>query len=246
MLELASMREALTGGVTFIQRFAGFRGKACAQVNVHFHSLFLNGVFVRDEDGALEFHKLDEPSPEKVADVAARTAKRVIKLLDEAGRSLDPELSDDEVEELSTRQPALAALYAAARGVDLSGDRAGQPTMGLIQKDDIRKAESHAVVGGINIHAAVAFDARDKPRMERMCIAVRAERTGKQARFGEAPHRPALAHSTSGRFATLRDEAGLARWDPRHRPSAPRPHRQALRDDSSSNSVGHRGPSKHT
>lgn len=27
-------------------------------------------VFVRDEDGALEFHELDEASPEQVADVA--------------------------------------------------------------------------------------------------------------------------------------------------------------------------------
>jgi hypothetical protein len=41
--------------------------------------------------------------------------------------------------------------------------------MRLIQKDSLKKTEPHAVVSGINIHAAVAFDARDKPRMERMC-----------------------------------------------------------------------------
>jgi hypothetical protein len=62
-------------------------GDTC--VLLHFHSLFLDGVFVRDEAGALEFHELDEPSPEQVADVAARTAKRVIKLLEKAGKSLD-------------------------------------------------------------------------------------------------------------------------------------------------------------
>ena len=33
----------------------------------------------------------------------------------------------------------------------------------------MEKKEPHAVVGGINLHAAVAFDARDRPRMERMC-----------------------------------------------------------------------------
>lgn len=45
------------------------------------------------------------------------------------------------------RQPALASLYvAAARGVDLSGDRAGQPTMRLIQQDNVGKTEPHAVV----------------------------------------------------------------------------------------------------
>jgi hypothetical protein len=165
MLGLSSMSEAHTGGVTFIQRF-----DSALRLNVHFHSLFLDGVFVRDEDGTLEFHELDEPSPEQVADVAERTAARVIKLLEKAGRSLDAEFHDDEAEEFAHRQSALALLYAAAaRGVDLSGDRAGQPTMRLIQQNIVEKKELHAVVGGINLHAAVAFDARDKPRMERMC-----------------------------------------------------------------------------
>jgi hypothetical protein len=134
-------------------------------------SRFLDGVFVRDEKGALEFHELDEPTPDQVADVAERTAKRVIKLLEAAGKSLDSELSGDDVNDFAKRQPAIASLYAAAaRGVDLSGERAGQATMRLIQKDSLGKTEPHAVVGGINIHAAVAFDARDKPRMERMCM----------------------------------------------------------------------------
>ena len=165
MLGLRSMSEAHTGGVTFIQRF-----DSALRLNVHFHSLFLDGVFVRDDDGALEFCELDEPTAEQVAEVAERTAKRVIQLLEKAGRSVDSEFQDEGVEEFVTRQPALASLYAAAaRGVDISGDRAGQPTMRLIEQDSLGKKEPHAVVGGINLHAAVAFDARDKPRMERMC-----------------------------------------------------------------------------
>lgn len=54
-------------------------------------SLFLDGVFVRDDDGVLEFHELDDPSPEQVAEVAERTARRVVKLLQKAGKSLDSE-----------------------------------------------------------------------------------------------------------------------------------------------------------
>ncbi len=147
------------------------RAKASAshlRLNVHFHSLFFDGVFVRDEDGALEFHELDEPSPEQVANVAERTARRVVKLLQKAGRSLDSEFQDDDTCDFVSRHPALASLYAAAaRGVDLSGDRAGQPTARLIEQDSVKKKEPHAVVGGINLHAALAFDARDKPRMRR-------------------------------------------------------------------------------
>lgn len=136
------MSEAHTGGVTFIQRF-----DSALRLNVHFHSLFLDGVFVRDDVGALEFHELGEPSSEQVADVAARTARRVVKLLAKAGRSLDSEFQDDEVAGFVQRQPALASRYvAAARGVDLSGDRAGQPTMRLIQQDNVGKTEPHAVV----------------------------------------------------------------------------------------------------
>jgi hypothetical protein len=129
MLGLSSMGEAHTGGVTFVQRF-----DSALPLNVHFHSLFLDGVYVRGDDGELDFHELDEPTPEQVAAVAERTAKRVIKLLEKAGKHLDSELHDDETDEFVMRQPALASLYAAAaRGVDLSSDRAGQPTMRLIQ-----------------------------------------------------------------------------------------------------------------
>ena len=105
MRGLRSMSEAHTGGVTFIQRF-----DSALRLNVHFHSLFLDGVFVREDDGALTFHELDEPSPEQVADVAARTAKRVVKLLEKAGKSLDSAFQDDEAEEFAQRQPALASL----------------------------------------------------------------------------------------------------------------------------------------
>lgn len=165
MLGLRSMSEAHAGGVTFIQRF-----DSALRLNVHFHSLFLDGVYVRGDDGELDFHEMDEPTPEQVADVAERTAKRVIKLLERAGKSFDAEFQDDETAQFISRQPALASLYAAAaRGVDLSGDRAGQPTMRLIQHDSVEKKEPHAVARGINLHAAVAFDARDRPRMERMC-----------------------------------------------------------------------------
>jgi hypothetical protein len=74
MLGLSRMSEAHTGGIAFIQRF-----DSALRLNVHFHSLFLDGVFVRADDGGLEFHELTEPSPKQIADAAARTAERVIR-----------------------------------------------------------------------------------------------------------------------------------------------------------------------
>ena|GEM_PF-4009329 len=43
-----------------------------------------------------------------------RTARRVIKLLGKAGKSLDSEFQEDQADDLLHRQPALALLYAAA------------------------------------------------------------------------------------------------------------------------------------
>ena len=159
------MSEAFAGGITFIQRF-----DSALRLNVHFHSLFLDGVYVRADDGDLEFLELPEPSPQQVEEVARRTAKRIARLLEKAGKSLDPEMVDPGEDEFAFRQPALAFCYgAAAQGVDISGDRAGQPSLRLFRKDEVMKTEPVAVVSGVNVHAGVAFDGRDKPRLERLC-----------------------------------------------------------------------------
>src|SRR5213593_3003391 len=47
----AGVRGGRSGVVTVIQRFGGG-----LQLNVHFHSLFLDGVFAEGADGTLEFH----------------------------------------------------------------------------------------------------------------------------------------------------------------------------------------------
>jgi hypothetical protein len=126
-LSLASVADAETGTITFMQRFdSGLR------LNVHLHVLALDGVYVRDAaSGALVFHALPAPSQDDVALVARRTAERVDKLLARHGRSLDPEkdAGDDPLDQ----EPALSSCAsAAARGVDLVGERAGRPTLRLL------------------------------------------------------------------------------------------------------------------
>jgi hypothetical protein len=69
-----------------------------------------------------------------VQEVAHRTAERVEKLLQRAGRSLDPELqSDPPPPALLFDEPGLASCYAAAaQGISVSGERAGMPTLRLV------------------------------------------------------------------------------------------------------------------
>jgi hypothetical protein len=165
LLGLGSVEQAHTGVVTFVQRFdSGLR------LNVHLHSLVLDGVYVREPgDGPLVFHPLPAPSATDVADLARRTAERVARLLDKLGRSLDPEM-DDASDPLELEHPALAGCYgAAARGIDLLGERAGQPTLRVIDPLASRPIEPVAVFGGFNVHAKVAIDGHDRKRLERIC-----------------------------------------------------------------------------
>src|SRR5437870_2886829 len=69
-----------TGTVTSVQRFGG-----SVNVHLHFHTLVLDGVFVREPDGTLRFRPAAPPTDEDVRRVVARVRRR----LDPAGQSLD-------------------------------------------------------------------------------------------------------------------------------------------------------------
>lgn len=164
-LGLASVEQAHTGVVTFVQRFdSGLR------LNVHLHSFALDGVYVREgDDGPLVFHALPAPSPDEVAELARRVAVRVAKLLERLGRSLDPEM-DAPADSLELEHPALASCYGAAcRGIDLLGARAGEPTLRIVEPLAGRPNEPVARVAGFNVHAGLVVDGRDRKRLERVC-----------------------------------------------------------------------------
>lgn len=177
---LQSVSQAHPGAVTFIQRF-----DSALRLNVHFHTLALDGVYVRNDDGALEFLELDEPTADEVADVTRRTAKRVAAILERHGRSApailgygsddgdgdgDGEGTDEETDTLQEQQLALASCYgAAARGTALFGERAGQPTLRLVQPSEARATGPVAAIMGFNVHAKVAIDGRDRRQVERIC-----------------------------------------------------------------------------
>src|SRR5437899_2477865 len=76
------MRDGRSGAVTVIQRFGGG-----LQLNIHFHTLLLDGVFAQGEDGSPEFHAAEPPSDEGVARLLGTIYRRVPPL--HAGRRLD-------------------------------------------------------------------------------------------------------------------------------------------------------------
>jgi hypothetical protein len=166
-LGLRSVEDALFGAVTFIQR-----SDSSLRLNVHYHTLALDGVYVKDEAGELHFHDLGDPTPEEIAQVATWTHARLVQVLERHGRSLDA--SDDAPDVLAQDQPALAMVYGASAGDrQLLSDAPGQRTRKVVVPvREVAKPKSNkgvAEVGGVNIHAGAAIDGRDRRRLERLC-----------------------------------------------------------------------------
>ncbi len=157
-LGLSSVEDALVGAVTFIQRV-----DSALRINVHFHTIALDGAYVRDAEGELVFHALPEPSAAEVAQVAEWTHASLVRVLARHGRSLEG--VEDTPDPLRDEEPALAWCYAAsAADVQLLGDVPGQRTSKLVRPVRLVSSPTEPVaeVGGVNVHAKVAFDGRDR------------------------------------------------------------------------------------
>jgi hypothetical protein len=162
---LRSVEDAHVGAITFVQR-----SDSSLRLNVHFHSAALDGVYVRDAQAVLRFHALAAPSGDEVAQVAAWTYERIVRVLARHGRSLDG--VDEAGDALADAEPVLASCYAAsAADLQLLGDDAGQRTRKLIHPVRVvpSPTEALAEVGGVNVHAQHVIDGRDRKRLERLC-----------------------------------------------------------------------------
>jgi len=159
------------GAVTFLQRFG-----SAMNLNLHFHTLAIDGAFVYEADAAgsksrPEFIALNKPSPDEVARVLAGTARRITRLLERR-------LATDEEDDLARNEPLLARLAQAsihtriATGPETGerwqrlGDRVEpDATDAMSGQDDALVARHHEM----SLHAGVAVPANDRNRLERLC-----------------------------------------------------------------------------
>jgi hypothetical protein len=94
-----SKSSAHTGAVTLIQRFG-----SALNLNVHFHMLYLDGVYAEDAYGKVRFHRIKAPTVDELGVLVHRISQRVAKFLerrgflesDEENSYLTLETSDDE------------------------------------------------------------------------------------------------------------------------------------------------------
>ncbi len=156
--------EAPTGAVTHVQRFG-----SSVNLNVHFHSMLLDGVFTRDEQGSLRFHPAPSPTREELDGVVRRVHRRVLAWLAKS-KLLDVSSVGDTSPEPST-QTSLAACAAIAmqRGAAraLRDDPESLNDGGGVDAPP-RAGEGAVERDGFNLHAGVSIPGHDDLGRERL------------------------------------------------------------------------------
>jgi hypothetical protein len=128
------IRDGRGGAVTSIQRFG-----SALNLNIHFHSLVLEGVYTRPTPTARPiFHRLPPPTDADILALLTRLHHRVRRLLARRDRLPESQATD----RFAAQEPLLATAVAAAlQGRVALGPRAGQPLRRL------RSAAAHAAPG---------------------------------------------------------------------------------------------------
>jgi putative transposase len=154
--------------VTCIQRFGD-----ALNLNVHFHTLVLDGVFDGDPRGRAKFLPLPPPTTREVEWIARRASRGIIRLL--IRRGLGPDAEFSLADPLPSEDPLLAALYGASVHSRIAtGPRAGQWVLRFgdpveVEDRDVPSSPRCVTVGGLSVHAEVGVPARDRRRLQRLC-----------------------------------------------------------------------------
>ncbi len=160
---VAGIDEGQTGAVTFVQRFG-----SALNLNVHFHSLTPDGLFVPNASGTLSFTPLAPPSNEDIARLGRRVFRRLTKIaLRHLARHEDETIDIDPDDEQATLDHALSvALRPPVRP-----QRALPLQLGGLDQPDHASGEKDlcTAAGGFSLHAARTVDPNDREGLEGLC-----------------------------------------------------------------------------
>ena len=153
--------------MTVIQRFGGG-----LNLNVHFHTLVLDGIFTRSVGDTLRFEPTPPPTDEEIGIVLATVCTRVRRLL--RRRALDVEADVMPPDLVADESPALAGISSASiQGRVALGRRAGARVWRVGEEPDaprvLSSAPRHAHLDGFDLHANVAVPAGHRTRLEQLC-----------------------------------------------------------------------------
>ena len=158
--KLYGLKVARPGAVTFIQRFG-----SALNLNVHFHTLFADGVFYKTENGDYKFLRLSAPTREELVLLTTKIQKKVNVLVQKLG--LDDQGQSGFDESLLNDVAAISIGHKAG-----FGERAGQGLRRFgIKKLEVDPEDNDpfsAKVGGFSLNARVWVGGRDREKLEKL------------------------------------------------------------------------------
>ena len=159
-------KTARTGAVTLIQRFG-----SALNLNIHFHMLFLDGVYVERPDGSARFRWVKAPTSAELTELAHTIAQRVGRFLERQGlleRDAENSYLAGEAVESGPMDQLLghSITYRIAVGPQ-AGARCSpcKPCRPAMEPFD----DAVGKVAGFSLHAGVAAKADERKKLERLC-----------------------------------------------------------------------------
>lgn len=160
---------AHTGAVTLIQRFG-----SALNLNVHFHMLFLDGVFIDDEKNGQRFQAVTQHHTAEIIALTHKISVRLARYLERAGLiEGDTEyqyLADDVLRdnEMSEHQ-GFSVHYRISVGPQKGRKVFTLQTLRALQDDNNIGQGLLGNVAGFSLHAGVSAKANERNKLERLC-----------------------------------------------------------------------------
>ncbi len=160
--------QAHTGAVTLIQRFG-----SALNLNVHFHILFIDGVYQEKYNHKLRFHRVTAPTVSELNALVATISQRVARHLERQGLlSRDDESSyltlDLQDDDAMNQLQGHSITYRIAVGPQQGRKVFTLQTIPSWEDDDFGTNQV-GKIAGFSLHAGVATKTRERKKLERLC-----------------------------------------------------------------------------
>ena len=162
---------AQAGAVTLIQRFGG-----ALNANVHFHMLFLDGVYIDSTQGSrARFRWVKAPTSDELSQLTHTIAQRVGRYLERQGllvRDAGNSYLTAEGVDADSESPINQLLGSSITYRIAIGPQQGRKVFTLQTLPDCGDdplASTVGKVGGFSLHAGVAARANEREKLERLC-----------------------------------------------------------------------------
>jgi hypothetical protein len=156
---------AHTGAVTLIQRFG-----SALNLNIHFHMLFLDGVYL-DRSHGTRFRWVKAPTNQELTQLAHTIAHRVGRFLERQGL-LERDAENSYLASDAVDDDAMNSLLGHSITYRIAvGPRAGCKvfTLQSLPARDEPFDDGVGKVAGFSLHAGVAARANERQKLERLC-----------------------------------------------------------------------------